>query len=548
MVREIMDHMSLHSTARDICVMKPAQSGVTEAIINFICYVMDHAPAPMMILLPTLEMRDAWRSQKLNPAIMETPVINQLLGGLRGRDSANRQDLIDFPGGVLFLSGGNSPNSYAQRSVRYLVLDDLDRFPAEAGEEGDILLLSEGRTKSFHRHKRVYVSTPTLVDGLIDRKWSVSDQRHYHVPCPLCGEFQPLEWGGADESVGIKYTILDEETVAVHYRCRKCGGNIPESCKTEMLARGHWVPTHPRRSRLGYQFNSLYAPIGIGPTWAELVQAWLAAQEHTSSLRAFYNTQLGLPWEERGQSVDPLTIFARREDFRHRPQMLRIAGIDVQKDRLEMTIYDFGAGEECWAVEHVIVYGDTAGEDPWRELESYLEDLAPNFGGIDSGYNTDQVLAFARKRKWLFLLKGILGRGKPLVEPDEERSRRLRRRRRRTFAPYLVSDEAAKSLLTQRLMMPAVEGPAPGYIHFPQEVASFDEEFFAQLTSNEMRERTVKNRRIREWVETRERNEAYDCWKYAMAALRLSRVDPALFVGAKSSDVRLTGWKRGAIS
>lgn len=132
-LREIMDCLSASSRVTDIWVMKSSQVGVTEATVNFLGYTFDHAPAPVMVLMPTLDARDAWKAQKLNPLLLETPVIRDLLGGQRSRDSANSKEMIDFPGGVLFLSGGNSPNSYAQRSVRYLIMDDLDRFPGEVG-------------------------------------------------------------------------------------------------------------------------------------------------------------------------------------------------------------------------------------------------------------------------------------------------------------------------------------------------------------------------------------------------------------------------------
>lgn len=193
-LREIMDCLSANSRVQDIVVMKSSQVGVTEATVNFLGYVIDHAPAPVMVLMPTLESRDAWKAQKLNPLLTETPSIRALLGGQRSRDAANRQDMIDFPGGVLFLAGGNSPNSYAQRSVRYLIMDDLDRFPPEVGEEGDVVTLAKGRTKAFARARRMFISTPTVRhESLIEREWLKSDQRRYHVPCPHCGEYQPLE-------------------------------------------------------------------------------------------------------------------------------------------------------------------------------------------------------------------------------------------------------------------------------------------------------------------------------------------------------------------
>jgi phage terminase large subunit GpA-like protein len=532
-LREIMDVFSMGSRVRDVVVMKSSQVGVTEALVNVLGYTMDHAPCPAMVLMPTLEARNTWKVQKLNPLFLETPAIRDLLGGVKSRDASHTQDLVDFPGGVLFLAGGNSANSYAQKSARLIVLDDLDRFPEEIGEEGDVITLAEGRTKAFARAIRAYVSTPTVKGSLIHRQWLVSDQRRYHVPCPHCGELQPLEWGGGDVLHGIKFTQLPGGEVAhVRYVCRECGAEIEEHHKPAMLAAGVWVATYPERAMRGYHINAIYAPIGLGPSWADMVSGWLAAQASTATLRAWINTMLGEPWEERGEEINPLDVMARLESYgteaAHKARV-RTVGIDVQKDRIEVSVYEIGIGEESWAIDHIIIAGDTAGHEPWLELAAELEAIGPDCGCIDSGYNADQVYKFCAKRPWLFVAKGIEGRGKTLVESDEDRSRRLRKRRAKGFSPFLVSDEAAKALLTQRLKIaPPEEGAGrAGYQHFPAGEAAFDDEFFAQLTSNRLEEKTVRGRLVREWKQTRVRNEAYDCWKLSLAGFRLSKIDPA---------------------
>src|SRR5574343_1755665 len=96
LLREIMDRLSASSRVTDIWVMKSSQVGVTEATVNFLGYTIDHAPAPVMVLMPTLDSRNGWNAQKLDPLLQETPVIRDLLGGQRSRDAANSKDMIDF--------------------------------------------------------------------------------------------------------------------------------------------------------------------------------------------------------------------------------------------------------------------------------------------------------------------------------------------------------------------------------------------------------------------------------------------------------------------
>lgn len=520
LMREIMDCFSANSKVSDITIMKPSQYGASEATVNIIGYSMDHAPCPMMVMLPTLESRDSWKTQKLNPLLQDTAVIKELLGGVRSRDAANRQDLIDFPGGVLFLAGGNSPNSYAQKSVRIIILDDFDRFPSEVGDEGDVETLADGRTKAFARAIRCKISTPTVKDkSLIWRAYLEGDQRRYHVPCPHCGEFQSLEWGGRDKGYGIKW---NKELTQAWYLCKVCAAEIYEYQKPQMLEGGRWVAGNPASTKRSYGWSSVYCSIGLGPSWLHLAQQFHIAQQDSAKLQAFINTQLGEPWEQITEGADPGALLMRCEEYAEAlPVGARTVAVDVQKDRLELTVYDWGVGEESWAIEHVIIEGDTAGDGPWLELDEVMKAFAPDAAGIDTGYNTDKAREFCERRRWAFPLKGIEGKGKPLTEDDEARKRRLRHRRKKGFSPYLVSDYAAMALLAHRL---SLEKPGPGYIHFAK-LACFDDEFFAQLTSNRLEERKVRGRRIVEWRQVRIRNEAYDTWKMALAALRLAKID-----------------------
>ena len=267
MLREIQDCLSLHSSQREIWVMKSSQVGVTEMSVNWLGYTMEYAPGPAMVLMPTLEARDTWKVQKLNPLLTDTPCIRELLGGLRSRDAAHSKELIDFPGGILFLAGGNSPNSYAQKSVRILMMDDLDRFPLQIGDEGDPVELARSRVKAFMRHKLLFASTPTIKGAsLIERGYEQGDMRRYHVHCPHCGERQVLSWSHVRGNTAL---------TAAHYICEQ-GCIIEEHHKPAMLEGGIWIPEHPERKVRSYHISALYAPIGLGPSWLELVLQFLS--------------------------------------------------------------------------------------------------------------------------------------------------------------------------------------------------------------------------------------------------------------------------------
>lgn len=518
-LREIMDALSVTSPVQRVVLMFGAQLGKTEVGLNWIGYVMDHAPAPMLVVTPTLEVRKRWVRQRLDPMLSETPVLRGIVDARSKRDAGNSEDMKDFPGGMLVLGGANSPASLASMPIRFVLCDEVDRFPWEVGQEGDPLGLIDERTKTFPRRKVCLVSTPT-VKGLsrIEREYDASDQREYHVPCPHCGEYQVLRWRHDDGNYGL---IHSKATGRVFYACRHNGCEIDEHHKPAMLAAGRWIARYPERKVRGYHLNGLYSPLGLGFTWAELWRDWQAAHGDTSNLKRFINTTLGEVWEEEGESADGLALITRLEDYPDTPPWNIItAGVDVQKDRLEATIVGWGEDEESWHIDHIILDGDTALPDVWDDLHDALSDAGVHYAAIDSGYNTSMVYAFVETRRWCVAIKGVTGLGRPLIEDERKRRQRLRHRRRKGVSPEPVGVDQGKSIVYARLKQTV---PGPGYIHFKRDPA-FDDEYFAQLAAEKLVTKVKGGRPFQEWVQTRPRNEALDCAVYALAARRLAPV------------------------
>jgi len=516
-LRAILDDLSATSPAQRIVLMFAAQLGKTEVGLNWIGYVMEHAPAPMLVVLPTLEVRKRWVRQRLDPLLAETPAIRAIFDGRAKRDAGNAEDLKDFPGGMLVIGGANSPASLASMPIRYVLCDEVDRFPWEVGQEGDPLGLIDERTKTFPRRKVLLVSTPTVKGASrIEMEYERTDMRQYHVPCPHCGEFQVLRWRHDDGRYGL---VHNDATGAVYYACRECGERIDEHHKPDMLARGRWIPRHPERPVRGYHLSGLYSPIGLGFTWTELWAKWQDAHGDTANLKRFINTTLGESWEEQGDSIENLALIARLEDYPEKlPAALRTAGVDVQKDRLEASVVAWGPGEEGWLIDHLILPGDTARPEVWESLHDALTDAGVDFAAIDSGYNTSMVYAFTQARRWSVAVKGITGMGRPLIEDEKKRRQRLRNRRKKAAHVEPLGVDQGKALVYARLKLTQ---PGAGYIHFPRD-AAFDDEYFAQLAAEKLVTKVKGTRPFQEWVQTRPRNEALDCLVYALAALRLS--------------------------
>ena len=175
--------------------MKSAQVGWTEILNNCIGFHVHQDPAPMLLVQPTLEMAEAWSKDRLAPMVRDTPALSEKIADPRSRDSGNTLLHKKFAGGHLTVAGANSPAGLASRPIRIVLFDEVDRYPASAGTEGDPISLGKKRTATFWNRKVLAGSTPTIKgSSRIEAGFDSGDQRFYQVPCPHCGEFQRLVW------------------------------------------------------------------------------------------------------------------------------------------------------------------------------------------------------------------------------------------------------------------------------------------------------------------------------------------------------------------
>jgi phage terminase large subunit GpA-like protein len=534
MLREIMDCFSAHANVADLTVMKSSQVGITEAVVNAIGYTVEHDPCPAMVLMPTLESRDSWKAQKLNPLFTDTEAVRNVLGGNRSRDAANRQDMIDFPGGILFLAGGNSPNSYAQKSVRRLVMDDLDRFPEEIGDEGDPVALGQGRLKAFTRSLFAKISTPTVKGAsLIEREYEASDQRRYHVPCPNCAALQVLRW----ENLQYSKPVL----TSAWYECEHCGFEIQEHHKPAMLREyGHggnarWIAAHPDVKRRGYHISALYASIGLGPSWLDLAREWVFAQEQvkngdTGPLCTFTNTQLGETWRIEINKITPHELEKRMEDVP--PRTIPVGclaitvAIDTQDKWLAVQLLGWGA-HHLWVLEYHEINGDTLLDETWDRLQEYLNTPLTNaFGrtmriraaGVDSrGHRGEQVRKFVSRTTLKIPVYAIQGStmriNRPIAltasTPDKNwKGKTLRG----GYGLWNVGTEHCKDHLLGQLVADTEKAVEDHYIRFCN---GLDTSYFNGLLS-EYKD-PVKKRYVQKKGAQHRRNEPLDTLVYAWA-------------------------------
>lgn len=508
--REIMDTFNDPTTER-IVVMTSSQVGKTEILLNAIGYYIDQDASPILVVQPNLSMGQAFSKDRLAAMIRDSEKLKDCVADAKRKDSSNTTMHKKFAGGHISIVGSNSSAGLSSRPIRILLLDECDRFEQSVGGEGSPIALAVARTKTFFNRKIFMCSTPTI-KGLssIEAAFEESDQRYFNVPCPECNFKQILKW---------KNVVWEEnkpETAA--YACEDCGSVIEESKKQWMITNGEWIATAPKVKTAGFHISELYS---VWSTWSDMAINFLEAKKNPETLKTFINTSLGESWEEKGQSINYEDLLDRRlnYDINTIPEdvMVLVAGVDTQKDRLEISLVGFARDYECYVIDHRIFWGDPNAAQVWNDLDDFLKKRFQTESGrimpisctcIDSGgHHTNQVYQFTKPRqaRRVFAIKGLSVAGKPIAnKPTFVGKNRA--------VLYGVGTDQAKELIYGRL---AVE-PDKATLHF---AADLDEEYFKQLTAEKRITTFTRGKKQMVWKQIRPRNETLDCLVYSFAAI-----------------------------
>ena len=499
-----------------ITLIKSARIGYTKCINHAVGFHIDHDPAPMLIVQPTVEDAQGYSKDELAPMLRDTPVLSGIVSEPKSRDSDNTILRKAFPGGFLSLVGANSARGFRRITVRLVFFDEVDGYPPSAGTEGDQLQLGEKRTSTFWNRKIVIGSTPTIKGvSRVEDSFEMSDQRYFYIPCPFCNWSQVLKWAG------IQWPKNEPEKA--YYVCENCKEHIPHSKKRAMVEKGEWIATQMFSGHAGFRIWAAYS-FSPNAAWGKLAKEFLEVKDNPEKLKTFVNTVLGETWEEQGEGVDDILLIGRVEKYKTTAAPFGVlvitAGVDVQKNRLEMEVTGWGLGEESWSLDYVVLNGDTERQDVWDQLDEHLDRTFTNVDGIelrilcvciDSGYATQAVYRYChpRQARRVYATKGGSEAGKPLVGKPSRRSLL------KGLKLYPVGTDTAKDIIYARLK---IEDPGPGYCHFPDH---YNDEYFKMLTAEKAVIRYYKGNPRRQWIQTRTRNEALDARVLSLVALNI---------------------------
>lgn len=519
-LRGIMDALSTGSSYERVVLMKSAQAGGTEIGLNWLAYIIAHAPGLALLVQPSLDMARRNTRTRLDPMIESTPALRERVSAPRSRNAYNSAFTKSFPGGVLVATGANSAAALRSTPCRYLMLDEVDGYPADVDNEGDPVALAIARTQTFKGRRRIFlVSTPTVAGvSRIEKAYLEGDQRRFEVACVHCGNLAPIEWRN------IRWPEGRRELA--HLVCEACTGSMHEHDKTRLLATGTWQATAVGDGRTAsFHISALNSPF---VTWPEIAIEHGAARGDPARMQAWQNLMLGEVYEDlAGKPLEIGPLAARAEGYTGVPSgvLVIVCGADTQDDRIELEILGVGLGDETWSLDYRVLVGDPSGPLLWQEADTILRE---RYGGlpiraacIDSGgHHALRVYDFVRDKSNRAIW-AIKGSSMPGVPPWPRKPTRVNKNK---IPLYIIGTDSLKDAFAARLR---IETPGPGYCHFP---IGRGLDYYAGLTSERPLRKYHNGVARRVWTPVGgARNEPIDCRIYGMAALE----------GLKASGLRL---------
>jgi len=562
---------------RRIIVQKSAQVGYTAGVAcNVIGYHIHWRPSTIVAMFPREKSAKDFAAEKLEPMIRATPALAERVN-LKTRAPGTGTTRRKFPGGLLKLVASNSPSDVKSTSGRVGIVEEPDDTSRNVKGQGNAIALLGERTKTYAPDDLQLIGgTPTAKEtSLIVAEMRSTDRRVFKAACQDCGGLHTPDW----DHVTIPGFRLSEDDLALpraeldakwperevygrarwedaYYACPHCGSIWSDDDRIENIRRAArvpplygWEPT-AESSTPGFFLSELLSTFD-GSRVPELARKFLVAhhaleQGDATLMVAFWNSTRGLPWEFRGDLPQEDELRERAEPYAEwtcpAAALVPVMFVDVQHDRLAITAWVIGRGEEAWLAHWGEVYGKTVVEHAgaWLELEQLMERAVLHASGeplsiaaigIDSGdgQTSDAVYAFVRKHnrdgRPVRATKGAsdgVGRveiwtpARTSIDPGKKPTKAAKYGVRvRT-----IGAAKAKDLIlgwAQHGGRVRLTGTGPGRMHWYEGVR---DDFFEQLLG-EMKVPSKKNPRVREWQErTDRRNEALDC---TVGCLWLSR-------------------------
>lgn len=373
-----------------VVLCKSAQVAGTEGMISVVGKRAHDGNCPIMIVMADEDTALYMSKERIQRMFSSSPDLSKLII----RDKFNQKEISLMNETFVAMAWASSIAKLASRPIQVIIFDEVDKPGYNINtKEASAISLGIERTESYYNRKIGILSTPTIEEGNITKELKSCDVIYdWHVPCPHCGQYQPLRWGpkyssGFDEGLyrgddgqahklggviwkgGRKAT--DEQIEDARYQCGECGKLWTTLEKNAAVEQGISVPRTEvtKRRKVGFHVNRLYSLLGKSGDISKLVREWIGCQSDIRKLQGFINSTLAEPFKRI--VVTSSASLMSKAITELPPQTVPLdavcltAGVDVQK-------YGFWFAVRAWARDYtswLIHYGQLPS---WEDVEDML--------------------------------------------------------------------------------------------------------------------------------------------------------------------------------
>jgi phage terminase large subunit GpA-like protein len=289
---------------REITWQSAERVGKSTVGANILGYVIDREPANILWVMPSRESVSDFLKDEIEPMFRASASLWSKVS--TGRTSTGRTNNIrrkTFLNGVCTFVGGGSASPLAFRTVRVVVLDEIDKLKNLPGE-GDADALASKRVSTYGTDFKILRFSKPTVEGesRIARHYERGTRSRYFISCPGCGEFQELGWA-----------LLRFDDVTL--RCASCDHFFDQD--TWLSSQAEWRESVTNAHHKSFQSSALISPL---LRWEILIDEYRSAVSaleagDASLMQVFENSRLGKTYAGRVDKIDPGELYARRENF-----------------------------------------------------------------------------------------------------------------------------------------------------------------------------------------------------------------------------------------
>lgn len=288
-------------------VMKSGQCGISAAGVSLALYAGEQWGANVVYVLPGFDDAYDFSDTRVKTAIEAS---QYLMSRVSSTDNKGLKKIGDA---FVYFRGSGSERKALSIPADVLVLDEYDRLDQRQVPKFRKRL---GAPTSLKLERRF--SNPSFPEAGIHDLFLASDQREWLVRCAKCKSEATISWDS-----GEGHYVDEDRAARVCVKCRR-------ALTPQAIARGRWVPRHPKITRRGYHISKLIVPSQRLP---ELIEEHHKTDEE--STQAHFNFDLGLPYSPKGGRLSRELVLACRRDYTPPPSYAGrswvTAGVDVGK-------------------------------------------------------------------------------------------------------------------------------------------------------------------------------------------------------------------------